>query len=620
MILSHRYFYSLSFCILLLVIYLICGVFGVLPLAPQSIHSWAQSDRASVAALYYYEGMDFFHPRIYNLINGTGYTGMEFPLINFMAACLYKVFGFHNFWYRFLVMCIVSGGAYAAFKITFNLLTNKPLALFLTLLWVLSPVILFYTPNFLADAASMGFIMIAWLAFFQLKKRFSIGWLFVLFFFGASASLVKITSSISVLCMLGLLIADYLKWLSPKKETLFPKKYWLLLTIFIILLLTASWYQYATYLNKANFSEMFHLGISPPVSLTEALNLLSQFPDFFLYHYYSPFNLFLILLFVFLLIVLIKKTDRLLGLLLIGLGLANSCFIFLQLQKYLPHDYYMLTIMPWVFFLFLAVGKIADNYVTGKRAKISLLILLPCLLIYNTAYCKRILTYRYDKNNPAYYVSSFHAYYDLKPLLREKGIERTDTIITLVDFTPNLSLYLMGQKGYSIPDMAYDPSLLFLIEERNAKCLVSNQTAFKPGPFLTKVLGEPILQHHNIKVYKPTRTPFIQNLMDSVLDARFVLPYQIMKEIGYWGENIKSFAAYLNLPVRIIERQNALKWFRVIDIDLNTRFEKYKQNHSGDEQTLRANFALEENLGREEKYVWDNPYNTWFLNMEQRLE
>lgn len=620
MILPRPYFYSLTFFIALLVIYLVCGIFDVLPLPPQSIHFWAQTDRASVASIFYYEGMDFFHPRTYNLINGTGYTGMEFPLINFMAACLYKFFGFYHFWYRFLMLCIVSAGAFSAFKIANEILLNKWVALFLTLLWVLSPVILFYTPNFLADAASMGFIMIAWLAFFRLKNRFSFGWLFILFIFGAFASLIKITSSISILCMAGLLIMDYLKWLSPEKKSLFSHKHWLLTVIFFILAITAAWYQYATYLNKVNFSQMFHLGISPPANLQEAIRFLSQFPDFFLYHYYSPFTLILIILFLLLLILFFKKTDRLLGVLLAGLGVANSCFIYLQLQKYLPHDYYMLTILPWVFFLFIAFGKMAEKISMYKWIKPALIILLPSLLAYNTAYCKRILSYRYDKNNPVYFNDSYRAYYDLKPLMRAKGITRTDTIITLVEPTPNMSLYLMDQKGYCVTDIAYGPSLLYLTQERNAKYLVSNQPDFAPDSFLSKVLGKPILTHHHISIYKPVRNAVIRSLVDSVLDARFVLPYLLMKETGYWGENIHQFAAYMKLPVRNIERLNALKWFRLIDIDLNERFNKYKQNHAGTEQELRANFAIEQKLGREEKYVWDNPFQLWFQNLEHRIE
>ncbi|MCC6684717.1 MAG: glycosyltransferase family 39 protein [Bacteroidia bacterium] len=620
MILPRPYFYPLIFFITLLVIYVVCGIFDVLPLPPQSIHFWAQADRASVASIFYHEGMDLFHPRVYNLINGTGYTGMEFPLINFMAACLYKFFGFNDFWYRFLMLCIVSAGSFAAFKIATGMLRNKWVALFLTLLWVLSPVILFYTPNFLADAASMSFIMITWLAFFRLKNRFSFGWLFILFIFGTFASLIKITSSISILCMTGLLIMDYLKWLSPEKKSLFPQKHRLLTVVFFILAFTAAWYQYATYLNKTNFSEMFHLGISPPVNLQEALRFLSQFPDFFLYHYYSPLSLVLILLFPLLLILFFRKTDRLLGVLLTGLGVANSCFIYLQLQKYLPHDYYMLTILPWVFFLFIALGKMAEKINMHKWIKPALIILLPSLLAYNTAYCKRILSYRYDKNNPAYFNDSYRAYYDLKPLMRAIGIERTDTIITLVEPTPNMSLYLMDQKGYCVTDMAYGPSLLYLTQERNAKYLVSNQPDFAPDSFLAKVLGKPILTHHHISIYKPVQNAVIRSVVDSVLDARFVLPYQMMKETEYWGENIHQFAGYMQLPVRNIERLNALKWFRLIDIDLNERYTKYKQNHAGTEQELRANFAIEQKLGREEKYVWDNPFQLWFQNLEHRIE
>lgn len=616
---SRKYFYPLIFFILLSVIYLLCGVFEALPLAPQSIHAWAQSDRASVAAIYYYEKMDLFHPRVYNLLNGTGYTGMEFPLINYSAACLYKVFGFHNFWYRFLVMCIVTTGMYASFRIACDVLNHKPAALFITLLWVLSPVFLFYTPNFLSDAASLGFIMIAWLAFFQLQKKFSVRWLMVLFFFGTFATLVKITSSISILSMIGLLLPHYLKWLSIDPKNLFKHKHWLISSLLLTLFITSGWYQYAAYLNVANFSEMFHLGISPPENFSEAISILRKFPDFFLYDYYSPFTLITIVCLVPLLAILSKKINRMMGLLVLGMGAANGCFIYLQLQKYLPHDYYILTILPWVFFLFVTTAKLILEKITVGKFKTTILILLAGILCYNTAYCKRLLTYRYDQNNSSYYENAFHAYYNVQPILREKGINRTDTIITLVDYTPNLSLYLMGNKGYSLIDKDYGPGLLFLIEERNAKYLITNREISTWDPFVRKVIGKPVFKHQNLRIYKPKRNQLIRHLMDSALDARFVLPYQIMKEIDYWGENIKNFAAYLQLPLRNVERQNALKWFRVIDSDLTIRFGEYKKNHTGEEQVLRNKFAADQKLGREEKYVWENPYQTWFRDLEKNI-
>lgn len=615
----RKYFYPVIFFILLSIIYLLCGVFEALPLAPQSIHAWAQSDRASVAAIYYYEKMDLFHPRVYNLLNGTGYTGMEFPLINFSAACLYKIFGFHNFWYRFLVMCIVTIGIYASFSLACHVLKHKIVALFITLLWILSPVFLFYTPNFLSDAASLGFIMVAWLAFFLLKGRFSIRWLLVLFFFGSCAALVKVTSSISILTMLGLLLLDYLRWLHIDKKPIFQNKHWVVSSLLLTLFITVGWYKYAAYLNEANFSEMFHLGISPPENFSEAISILKQFPDFFLHDYYSPATLITIVSLVPILIILSKKTDRIFGLLVMGMGVANGCFIYLQLHKYLPHDYYMLTILPWVFFLFVTTAKLALEKITVGRFKKIILILLAGILCYNTAYCKRLLTDRYDHNNPRYYESAFHAYYDVQPKLREIGVNRTDTIITLGDCTPNVSLYLMGNKGYSLIDKDYGPGLLFLIEERNAKYLVTNYGVSNWDPFVSKVIGKPVFQHKNLRIYKPKRNQLIRQLMDSALDARFVLPYQIMKEIDYWGENIKNFAAYLKLPVRNIERQNALKWYRVINSDLNFRFDEYKKNHTGEEQDLREKFAADENLGREEKYVWDNPYQIWFSNLEEKI-
>lgn len=617
--LHNRYFFPTLFFVLTLTLFLITGVFNALPLAPQSIHSWAQSDRASVASIYYYEGMDFFHPRVYNIQNGTGYTGMEFPLINFTAACLYKLFGIHNFWYRFLVMCIVTAGAMATFSIACSLIQKKLFALFLTFLWILSPVLLYYTPNFLADAASLGFIMIAWLAFFKLIKNYTIKWILILLIFGACATLVKVTSSISILCMLGLLVIDYLRLLIPKQETNIPKKHWMICAMVAILLCTTFWYKYATYLSESNFSELFHLGICPPENVNDAIHILKQFPSFFLSHYYSPVTILLIVCFILICVFAIKKINRMLGLLITGMGVANCCFIYLQLPKYLPHDYYMLTILPWFFFLFITIGKLIEPYLTGALMKPAFFVLAG-LVIYNTAYCKRILSYRYDQNNQMYYDPHFKYYEGLKPLLREIGVKQSDTIVTLTDVTPNNTLYILEQKGYSLPSIEfYEPSILFLTEEFGAKYVVCNHTKFLPSLFVKNVLGKPILQHYNIIVFKPKRNATIRHIIDSVMDAHLMIPYQHMKT-GYWAESTRKFSIYLNLPLKTIERYNGVKWFLFIEQNLNTRFNAFKKNSHSDEQTLRANFVIDEKLTQEEKYVWEHPSHLWFNGSEHLIK
>ena len=86
-----------------LILHIVIGQQNILPLRPQSVHQWAQCDRASVAQHFLNNGFDIFHPQVNNLDNGSGITGMEFPFINYVVAILYKLFGVHEWIYRLLV-------------------------------------------------------------------------------------------------------------------------------------------------------------------------------------------------------------------------------------------------------------------------------------------------------------------------------------------------------------------------------------------------------------------------------------------------------------------------------------------------------------------------------------
>jgi hypothetical protein len=82
------------------------GIYDHIEKRPCSVHIWAQCARASVALNYYKTDMNFFKPHIHKYLNGEGITGLEFPLVNYIPAVLYKLFGFNEAYYRgFLDSC-----------------------------------------------------------------------------------------------------------------------------------------------------------------------------------------------------------------------------------------------------------------------------------------------------------------------------------------------------------------------------------------------------------------------------------------------------------------------------------------------------------------------------------
>jgi len=65
--------------------------------------SWRECDYAAVARNFYREGMNFLYPRIDWRGDGPGYAEMEFPVIPWTMAALYKIFGYHEVIGRVLI-------------------------------------------------------------------------------------------------------------------------------------------------------------------------------------------------------------------------------------------------------------------------------------------------------------------------------------------------------------------------------------------------------------------------------------------------------------------------------------------------------------------------------------
>jgi 4-amino-4-deoxy-L-arabinose transferase-like glycosyltransferase len=84
------------------------------------ILEWRPTDLAAIALNYYRNGFDFLHPQILWGGDGPGYVEMEFPLIPFAIAVLYRVAGVHD-WLA-LVIPIACG---IALPIVVNRLTDR---------------------------------------------------------------------------------------------------------------------------------------------------------------------------------------------------------------------------------------------------------------------------------------------------------------------------------------------------------------------------------------------------------------------------------------------------------------------------------------------------------------
>ena len=72
------------------------------PLGHQLQASWRQADEVQLARNFYRDGMNIFYPRIDWQGDTPGYVEMEVPLLPWVAALLYHIFGYHEEFLRML--------------------------------------------------------------------------------------------------------------------------------------------------------------------------------------------------------------------------------------------------------------------------------------------------------------------------------------------------------------------------------------------------------------------------------------------------------------------------------------------------------------------------------------
>lgn len=439
----------LLFAICFLTIMGYIHIYDALPKRPQAIHIWAQADRACVARNYAQGDMDFFKPKVNFTKENDGLTGMEFPFMNYMAAICYRIFGFNEFWYRFLMFLVVSAGVFAAFAFSKSLIGNSALAICMVLLWFLSPTLDYYAPNFIPDAGSIGFILIAWLFYFRYSNNRK-GFNLILFaLFAALASLIKITSLISVITIL---IVSFAEWLNANKNhnlSLRRKSLLLISTCIIIIIPVILWYKYAEKLNNINNEGIFTLGFHPVKSFAEFKEISVFIYYTRLFGYYS--KLFFMLLFILTAYILfyIKKADNKLLYITILLYLGDLIFLLLMYKQFQDHDYYVITLLVAPLFQLITAGKILAKNFTNRKHEIVVIIILAICVFYSARFSRGNYYYRYYvENNDKNW--DYTRFYGMDNYLKEIGIKKDDKAIVIYDESFDISLYFMNLKGWTM--------------------------------------------------------------------------------------------------------------------------------------------------------------------------
>lgn len=481
--------------ILLVVLYGLLGIYKVIPLRPQSIHQWAQCDRASVAWNYYMGYADFFHPRVNNTDNGTGITGLEFPAVHYFVSILYRIFGFHEWLYRLTTLVVFTLGSIAVFRLSDYFLKDKLQASLLMLLYVCSPLLTFYSCSFVPDIYSLSFAMIAWSLLIRYADMPSAG-LWQRWFLAISiACLIKPNSMIHLPVM----------WMFLYRNDLLTANKLFRLTAYFIATagLTVAWYAYASWLSKTYQSEVFLLEVRPPRSLQELKDVWEIVSSDWIERIYHPVLLtFILVAGMFLLLITGPFKSKLNSCaLLMFCGVAG--FLSLMLLQLSYHDYYIITMFPAIVFLLLVIGD-SIKLVIRKWGAILFTAFLLISVGFEFYFAKTHLRTSHKKDNWKYGGVYNDKYFDAAEILNTAGITESDQVIIVFDHSPNIALYLLGRRGVSIPYRNLQETLMGYLHTGRYKYILHNTQSritelnFEPADYPINS----VIEHDGIQVFK----------------------------------------------------------------------------------------------------------------------
>jgi hypothetical protein len=470
---------------------------------PQSIHIWRQTNSLDIALNYYNYNNSLFEPQIHNQFCDGGLSGKtagEFPLIYFGVAKLWKIFGVHEWIFRFVQLSMLFLGLFAFFEICTYFFKNQFWAGFVSLLLFTSPMFVFYGINFLPDGPSLVLMFVGWYFVLRFHRERKNSWLWIAAFFFAFAVTIKITSAISLIAFAGWVSYEWI--FQKKQQRIINYSIRQVLPFIVMIVLSVGWYYYVSYFNRLHQGEISYFGIWPIWKMTgkQFFEIKDAVDKIFFKEYMNPYLQYLTFLLWIGLILRFRKSSLMQnwGLILLPLGALGILVLWFQVLN--AHDYYLITLLIVFAFVWFAVFNSLKQFRWMKHPAMSVLLL--AIFSYNVFTCQQRLSDRYKGWMNDWFVNNLQALGELEPKLQELNIGKNDRVISIPDPSVTASLYFMNRPGYT--DFASDFTKEDEFKKRisqGAKYLIVNDTTILKNAVLQPFIMKPIGHYKNVSVF-----------------------------------------------------------------------------------------------------------------------
>jgi len=474
---------------------------------PGSIHQWRQADCLSITKNYYEEGMHFFEPKIHYQGPVDGKAVSEFPILNYTVAFFWKIFGEHEFIYRLLEYLIFLTAIFVLFNAMLRAYGSEILAFFAVSVFLTSPLLAYYSLNFIADVPALSIGIICFCSFMRFYATKQLKFFYTALALGMLAILMKASALMGLSLLLFFSLVDIFNLNRIfKTEELFVKKTIPLICIVAVVVCIIAWYRFALAYNGNNSNNIFLLTVLPVWEMNEdqlIYNLKVLFNNLFPLFLNKPM-FFLFLTLVLFVSAKFRQLDSFLKYSFVFSALFFVLYLLFFFQVFSVHDYYLNNLMIFPVITFLCFVHIISKtgFLNDNFAFVRLFII--CVVIFNSLHAAAVYRLRTVEDDKLIYWFPFIsedegklAKYlawdygnaikhieEITPDLREHGIKREDLVLSIPDQSFDISLYFMDQKGFPIArdHFMIDTTIMDRFLTKGIKYLVMSDTTLKRQP------------------------------------------------------------------------------------------------------------------------------------------
>lgn len=440
---------------------------GYLNQPPAGFHQWRQTQTLAVARNFYEEGGSILEPRVDSRGQYSGITGMEFPIVNYVIALNYSLFGYGYVVQRTTILVFSLIALSGCFLFVSRLLRSRVLGFVASFLLIFSPLFYYYSATALPDVPALSFLFLS-LGLWQVwREKNASSWLVLSLVSLMLASLVKIYCLVAV---------PYYLYESVRCQRSLRSSYTNVLGLGVVLSVITSWYFYARYLSDLHHNHDFSLAVPFPyefslVPLALKKVFIQWLPELYINH--AEFILLCAGLFV--LFSSLHRDSRRFRLLYF---FPLFLYLIFQLPTLTNHDYYMMPSLP-LLILVAVIGfdhlvKISRNRLWLRGVVFALLVAIP---IVGSA---RALP-RFERSIIGDDLMEIEEHLD------RTIPDRSALVIAASDRSPSTYLYFMHRKGWPATEVISGEQFRIMINQ-GARYLVSDNRELERRPEISRHL------------------------------------------------------------------------------------------------------------------------------------